>query len=219
MLGLSPELDGDEALEILCIGAHCDDIEIGCGATLLTLQRRYACRIHWAVLCSTSTRRVEAERAMRTFVRSKFRGLLRIGEFPDGHLPAQLSEAKTFLEAVRKEVDPDLLFTAHERDRHQDHRLTNQITWQSFRNHTVLEYEIPKYDGDLHTPNLYVPLAADIAARKSRAILRLYGSQRDKHWFTAETFHSLMRLRGIECRADSGYAEAFHCRKLVLGKG
>jgi LmbE family N-acetylglucosaminyl deacetylase len=116
-------------------------------------------------------------------------------------------------------LSPDLIFTPRLEDRHQDHRLTSEVTWQTFRDHAIFEYEIPKYEGDLVTPNFYVPLDRRIAQRKAREIVRLYGSQHDKHWFTEETFTSLLRLRGIECRAAGGYAEAFHCRKLVLGGG
>ena len=117
---------------------------------------------------------------------------------------------KQFLEETREQLSPDLVFTAHSNDRHQDHRLINEITWQTFRDHMVLEYEVPKYDGDLETPNFYVPLDRRSAERKARDIVRVYGSQRDKQWFTEDTFQSLMRLRGIECRASDGYAEAFH---------
>jgi LmbE family N-acetylglucosaminyl deacetylase len=216
MLRLSPDV-GARRLEILCVGAHCDDIEIGCGGTLLTLQQLYPCVIHWLILSSTPKRRAEAERAMRAFVNTKSRGRLYIGDLPDGHLPNHLSAAKALLQDMREYVQPDVVFTTHDADRHQDHRLTNEVTWQTFRNHMICEYEIPKYDGDLTTPNLYVPVAARVATQKMTKLLRLYGSQRDKHWFTASTFEALLRLRGIECRAESGLAEAFHCRKALLG--
>ncbi len=220
MLGLNLAVGRSKPLDVLCIGAHCDDIEIGCGATLLGIQKDYAdCRIHWVVLCSTPERRAEAERAMRTFVRRKHRGLQWIGDFPDGYLPGHFSAAKEFLEQVARQIRPGIIFTTHQEDRHQDHRLVSEITFQTFRNHLVCEYEIPKFDGCLSTPNLYVPVSRSVADRKARALLELYGSQRDKHWFTEDTFRSLMRLRGIECRAAGGFAEAFHCRKLVLGDG
>jgi len=216
VLSLFPDLGG-RRLEVLCVGAHCDDIEIGCGATLLTLQRLHACAIHWVIFSSTPPRRVEARRAMNSFVAAKSRGQLLIGDLPDGHLPGKLSEAKQLLQSMREQVQPDIIFTTREADRHQDHRLTCEVTWQTFRDHLIFEYEIPKYDGDLPTPNFYVPVSAQAAAQKSAKLLRLYGSQRDKHWFTAATFESLLRIRGIECRSSSGLAEAFHCRKAVLG--
>ncbi len=217
MLSLIPSLKRTERLEILCVGAHCDDIDIGCGATLLMLQRRYPCFIHWVILSSTPERRAEAERAMHAFVNKKSRGHLRIGDLPDGHLPNHLSEGKATLQAMRKITKPHLVFTTRESDRHQDHRLTNEVTWQTFRDHMIFEYEIPKYDGDLTTPNVYVPVSMRVAAQKAAKLLRLYASQRDKHWFSAATFESLLRLRGIECRAQSGLAEAFHCRKMTFG--
>lgn len=217
MLALIPDLGGARRLEILCIGAHCDDIEIGCGATLLKFQRRQPCKIHWVILSSTPSRRLEAERAMRAFVAPDARGELFIGDLPDGRLPNHLPEAKDILQKMRSRVVPDVIFTTREKDRHQDHRLVNEVTWQTFRDHLICEYEIPKYDGDLSTPNVYVPVTAAIAKQKSRKLMKLYGSQRDKHWFTASTFEALLRLRGIESRSRSGLAEAFHCRKLVIG--
>ena len=216
MLGLIPEI-GASKLEVLCIGAHCDDIEIGCGATLLTLQQDYDCTIHWLILSSTPSRRKEAEAARGEFIAQKARGELTIGELPDGRLPNHLSEAKSIFETMRKRIEPHLVFTTREADRHQDHRLTNEVTWQTFRDHMICEYEIPKYDGDLVTPNVYVPISERVASDKSAKLMRLYGSQRDKHWFTGATFEALLRLRGVECRSESGLAEAFHCRKLRFG--
>jgi LmbE family N-acetylglucosaminyl deacetylase len=217
VLNLLPGLARARRLEILCIGAHCDDIEIGCGATLLSLQNKFPCRIHWSILSSTPERRAEADEAMRVFVNPKARGQLAIGDLRDGHLPNFLPEAKSFMESVRRKIKPQLIFTTREADRHQDHRLTNEVTWQTFRDHMICEYEIPKYDGDLATPNCYVPVSARMAAQKTAKLLKLYGSQRNKHWFTGSTFDALLRLRGIECRSPSGLAEAFHCRKFVFG--
>jgi len=204
-------------LQVLCIGAHCDEIEIGCSATLLSLQKsRPACRIHWAVLCSTTQRRVENALSMRAFVRAKCRGGRWTGELVDGRLPGQFPAAKSFLEDVRKRCQPDVIFSPWLEDRHQDHRVVGELAWQVFRDHLILEYEIPKYEGDLRTPNAYVPVSSSIAARKARTIVRTYRSQRKKYWFNEDTFLSLMRLRGLECRSQSGLAEGFHCRKLVL---
>ena len=203
-------------LEVLCIGAHCDDIEIGCGGTILSLQRRYPdCRIHWLVLTSVPTRREEAAASAKAFVREASRGEIRICELPDGLLPAYFAELKRRFEDLKSSIDPDLIFTHHGLDRHQDHNLVSQVTWQTFRDHMVCEYEIPKYDGDLSTPNLYVPLTESMATQKVDVIMRFFASQRSKSWFTADNLLAAMRLRGLESRAASGFAEAFHCRKLV----
>lgn len=215
MLTLLPEFPARQRPEILCIGAHCDDIEIGCGATLLLLQQRYPrCRIHSLILTSTAERRDEAIAAAKYLVRPAARGVLQIGELRDGHLPAHYSAVKDQFEAMRRVVNPHLIFTHHGADRHQDHGLVSDVTWQCFRNHPIWEYEIPKYDGDLQTPNMYVPVSTALARRKVAAILRAYPSQAGKYWFTAENLNALLHLRGMEARASSGLAEAFHCRKL-----
>jgi LmbE family N-acetylglucosaminyl deacetylase len=136
---------------------------------------------------------------------------------PDGLLPAHLPEVKGELEHMKKAIDPELVLTHHGLDRHQDHSLVSQVTWQTFRDHMIWEYEIPKFDGDLVTPNMYVPLPSLLAARKISLVMRSFPSQRSKPWFKAENLEAAMRLRGLESRAASGYAEAFHCRKLVSG--
>ena len=203
-------------LDVLCVGAHCDDIEIGCGGTVLSLQEHYPrCRIHWLVLTSVPSRRREATTAAKAFIRASARGELRICALPDGFLPAHFGEVKTQFEDLKRSLKPDVIFTHHGLDRHQDHSLVSQITWQTFRDHMIWEYEIPKYDGDLATPSMYVPLVSAVAARKVKAIMRAYASQATKSWFRAENLLAAMRLRGLESRAASGYAEAFHCRKLV----
>ena len=218
MLALTLDRKGPESIDVLCIGAHCDDIEIGCGATLLMLQQRYSrLRIHWVVLSSTEIRRKEATRAMKAFVSPRARGLCQIGDLRDGHLPSNLSAAKDFLESARSKINIDVIFSPQRDDRHQDHRLVGEVTWQTFRDHLILEYEIPKYDGGLLTPACYVPVSKAAAAKKIKLLMRLYATQRDKHWFTENTFESLMRIRGIECRSSSGLAEGFYGRKLVLG--
>jgi LmbE family N-acetylglucosaminyl deacetylase len=203
-------------LELLCIGAHCDDIEIGCGGTVLSLQRRYPdCRIHWLVLTSVPVRRDEAGASAKAFVQEASRGEVRICELPDGLLPAHFAAVKGEFEGLKRSIDPDLIFTHHGLDRHQDHSLVSQITWQTFRDHMIWEYEIPKFDGDLCTPTMYVPLTESEVSQKVDAVIQLFASQRGKSWFKAETLLASMRLRGLESRAASGYAEAFHCRKLV----
>jgi len=207
----------DERLDVLCIGAHCDDIEIGCGGTLLALQRHYPkLRVHWLVVTSGADRRSEAVRSITAFVRPASRGEVRIHDLPDGRLPAHFDRVKSLLEDFRAAVAPDWVFSHHDADRHQDHALMADVTWQTFRDHPIWSYEIPKYDGDLATPNAYVPLPAAVAQRKTAAIMKAFASQHSKPWFRPENLQALMRLRGLECRSDSGFAEAFHCRKLVF---
>jgi len=203
-------------LDVLCVGAHCDDIEIGCGGTLISLQQRFEnCKIHCLILTSTKARRAEAMSATKSMIRSSARGKVRICELPDGLLPVHLGEVKAELERTRSELDPQLVLTHHASDRHQDHSLVGQATWQTFRNHLIWEYEVPKFDGDLVTPNMYVPLTPAQSNRKIALVLRAFRSQRAKPWFRAENLIALMRLRGLECRAASGLAEGFHCRKLT----
>ena len=205
------------ALQILCVGAHCDDIEIGCGATLLALQRQYkSCRIHWLILSANAARRAEALRAMKAFVTVANRGSCEIGSLRDGHLPAHYSAVKEQLESVRSKISADIIFTTHQTDRHQDHRVVGEATWQTFRDHLILEYEIAKYDGGLTPPGCYVPVTRAMAERKTRLLMRLYPTQRIKDWFTDDAFMSLLRIRGIECRSPSGFAEAFHGSKMVI---
>ena len=216
MLGLTLATSSNSALEILCIGAHCDDIEIGCGGTVIVLQQRYPrCKLHLLVLTSTASRRQEAEAAAKALIKVSARGEMRICEFQDGLLPAHLSEVKAEFERMKKAIAPGLVLTHHGLDRHQDHRLVSDITWQTFRDHMIWEYEIPKFDGDLVTPNMYVPLSSALAQRKINLIMRAFSSQHAKPWFKAENLEAMMRLRGLESRAASGYAEGFHCRKLV----
>jgi LmbE family N-acetylglucosaminyl deacetylase len=211
------KLDGAASgTKILCLGAHSDDIEIGCGGTILRLAGEYpGCEFHWVVLSATGSREAEARRAARLFAGSRLRSCL-LKSFRDGFMPYSGGEVKAVFESELKGISPDLIFTHSGGDAHQDHRLVSELTWNTFRNHLILEYEIPKYDGDLGRPGVFVPLDGEICERKTGYILDAFRSQRDKHWFDRETFYSLMRLRGMECSASSGYAEAFHCRKLVL---
>ena len=204
-------------LNVLCIGAHCDDIEIGCGGTLLALQQSYPrLRVHWLVLTSDPRRGSEALRSAEAFIAPSARGEIRVHDLPDGHLPAHFEQVKSHFEDMRSAVDPDWVLSHHGADRHQDHALLSQVTWQTFRDHPIWEYEIAKYDGDLATPNAYVPLPADLARQKVKSIMKAFRSQHQKSWFKAENLLSVMRLRGLECRAGSGFAEGFHCRKLVF---
>jgi LmbE family N-acetylglucosaminyl deacetylase len=213
-------ISGKRRLQVLCVGAHCDDIEIGCGGTVIEFQKMYPdCRLHWLVLTSNAERRKEALASARDFVRASCRGETRICEFPDGLLPACFADVKAEFERVKSALEPDLILTHHLEDSHQDHKLLGEVTWQTFRDHMIWEYEIPKYDGDLAKPNFYVPLSTSAAKRKVDVIARRFFSQSGKSWFRPENLHALMRIRGMEVRSASGLAEAFHCRKLQCNLG
>lgn len=211
-------LDGGErtGLRILCLGSHSDDIEIGCGGTVLRLAEQYpGATFHWVVFSATGIRAEEARRAAGLFTSSaRLEGPV-VKTFKDGFLPFAGSEVKAVFEEL-KDISPDVIFTHNRKDAHQDHRLVADFTWNTFRDHLILEYEIPKYDGDLGQPTFFVPLKTETYQYKVRSIMETFQSQHSKHWFQEETFLSLMRLRGMECNAPSGYAEAFYCRKLVL---
>jgi LmbE family N-acetylglucosaminyl deacetylase len=201
---------------ILCLGAHSDDIEIGCGGTLLELLDQWeAVAVHWVVFSSTPERVAEARDSAQRFIGDKA-GQVIVDGHRDGYFPHFGVEIKERFEALKSEIEPDLIFTHRRADAHQDHRLIGELTHQTFRDHAVLEYEIPKFDGDLETPNLYVALSREAVDRKIQHLMDVFATQRSKHWFTDETFRGLLRLRGIECRARDGYAEGFHARKLVL---
>ena len=218
MLPLNLGLPAGRRLSVLCLGAHCDDIEIGCGGTMLSLAaERPDTEFRWVVLSSDPVRAAEARAGAEVFLAKARARTLSIESFRNGWFPWAGGEIKEYFEGLKKQVSPDLVFTPWREDRHQDHRVVSDLTWNTFRDHTILEYEIPKYDGDLGRPNLYVPLGAAVAAEKARLVTTVYRSQADKSWMTEETFRALLRLRGIECNAPSGYAEAFHARKVVLG--
>jgi len=201
---------------ILCLGAHCDDIEIGCGGTLLhLLKTRSDVTVFWVVLSSTKKRAGEAAAAAKLFLKGARAQTVRIEAFADGHFPYQGAEIKRYFESLKRAVSPSLIFTHYREDRHQDHRIVSDSTWQTFRDSMILEYEIPKYDGDFGVPNVFAHLDAATCERKIRHIVRSYQTQAAKPWFTEETLRAVMRLRGIESRAPR-YAEAFYGRKVVL---
>ena len=205
----------DGALKVLCLGCHSDDIEIGCGGTILRLSQQYSsCQFHWVVFSAVGEREQEARRGAECFAGARLSNL-RLEKFPDGFMPFAGSDVKSVFEGL-KSVSPDLILTHSRKDAHQDHRLIAELTWNTFRDHLILEYEIPKYDGDLGQPNLFVPLESDLIKRKVSYLMNVFQSQRSRRWFEEETFLSLSRLRGMECNAPSGYAEAFYCRKLTL---
>jgi LmbE family N-acetylglucosaminyl deacetylase len=207
---LKLELGGAAPLKVLAIGAHADDIEIGCGGTLLRLAQAAELDLHWVVLSAVGERAGEARASAAAFGASVEVETFRDAFFRYG------GEVKDFFEALKSRVQPDVVLTHHDADRHQDHRLVAELTWNTFRDHLILEYEIPKYDGDLGTPNVFFDLEEDVARRKVELLLKSFPSQREKRWFTADLFMGLMRLRGMESNSPSGLAEGFYARKLVL---
>jgi LmbE family N-acetylglucosaminyl deacetylase len=205
------------ALQILCLGCHSDDIEIGSGGAILRIAEEHPdSSFHWVVFSAIGARAAEAQHAAARFVEpSRLRGPI-LKTFPDGFMPFVGADIKAVFEELKQTVSPDLIFTHNRKDAHQDHRLIAELTWNTFRDHLILEYEVPKYDGDMGQPTVFVPLSSEICERKIHLIMDTFRSQRGKRWFQRETFLSLMRLRGMECNALSGYAEAFYGRKLVL---
>jgi LmbE family N-acetylglucosaminyl deacetylase len=203
------------ARRVLAIGAHADDIEIGCGGTLLRLLAEgERLDVTWVVLSAEGARADEARRSASGFLAGADARRVVLGPFRDGFLPYEGAAVKTFFETELKDLDPDVIFTHTQSDAHQDHRLTCELTWNTFRDTLVLEYEIPKYDGDISRPNVYAHLAAETMDTKVALLKEHFGTQVGKDWFEEEVFRSLARLRGMESRAPSGYAEAFHGRKL-----
>jgi LmbE family N-acetylglucosaminyl deacetylase len=217
MRSLTLKHDGTAPLQILCLGAHSDDIEIGCGGTILRLAAQHPnCTIHWVVFNAIGARADEARRGAELFAGKNTNQGLVLKTFQDGFMPFVGSEVKAVFEELKGKISPDLIFTHNRQDAHQDHRLLAELTWNTFRDHFILEYEIPKYDGDLGQPSVFVPLDEEICQKKVRHIVDTFKTQHAKRWFEESTFLSLMRLRGMECNSSSGYAEAFYCRKLVL---
>ena len=202
---------------MLCIGAHADDIEIGCGGTILQLLQSHPdVHVRWVVLSGDDRRAAEARCAAQLFLGAARDPEVVTKTFRDGYFPYSGAEMKDFFEQLKEEPSWDLIFTHHRADLHQDHRFVSELTWNTFRDHLILEYEIPKYDGGLLDPNFLVPISDDVRKRKIDGLMRAFGSQRNKRWFTPETFDGLMRLRGVECASPTGYAEGFFARKLVF---
>lgn len=202
---------------ILCIGAHCDDVEIGCGGTLAAIAEACpdATFVVW-VFSGDARRREESQAAMRSLL-AECDVRFSIYDQRDGYFPAAWQQIKEAMHECAGSVAPDLIFTHTLADRHQDHRTVAEITWQVFRDHLILEYEIAKYEGDLGRPNAYVPLTAAQLERKLDVLMTAFRSQHDKRWFNRDVFRSVASLRGIECNSPSGFAEAFHARKVILG--
>jgi LmbE family N-acetylglucosaminyl deacetylase len=218
MLGLRlNEASLEGALRVLVIGAHADDSEIGCGGTLLRLAEMYpAADVLWVVLSAEAGRDEEARLSAAEFTAGFATSRVILGGFRDGFLPYSGDVVKSFFEGLKSEISPDVIFTHQRADLHQDHRLASELTWNTFRDHLILEYEVPKYDGDFGAPNFFVQLNTSIVKRKIDMLLSHFGSQRDRHWFTEDLFRSVLRLRGMESGSPTGHAEAFYGRKLVL---
>src|SRR5580704_8332770 len=216
MLALKLPPDSAAPFTILCLGSHSDDIEIGCGGTILRLlSSNHNVEVAWVVFSSSKEREREARKSAELFLKQAKQKEIVVKDFRDGYFPFEGTKIKDFFEELKK-VSPSLVLTHSRKDAHQDHRLIAELTWNTFREHLILEYEIPKYDGDMGQPSVFVPLDKEICQTKVRYLLEAFESQRKKRWFQEETFLSLMRLRGMECNAPSGYAEAFYCRKLVV---
>lgn len=203
--------------KVLCLGAHSDDIEIGCGGTILKLIRENPeIEFHWVVFSTEGKRASEARFSANAFLEGASRKRIVGKKFKGSFFPFQAERIKNSFEKIKLDFNPDIVFTHYRNDRHQDHRVLSDLAWNTFRNHFILEYEIPKYDGDLGVPNAFVPLTKQWAQDKVGNLCRFFQTQSNKHWFSEDTFLALMRLRGMECASASGYAEAFYCRKFVL---
>jgi LmbE family N-acetylglucosaminyl deacetylase len=204
-------------LKLLCLGAHADDIEIGCGGTLLRLLReRPGSTVHWVVFAANPVREAEARASAADFLSAASESKIVVHHFRESYFPSIVSEVKDAFEDLKRSFQPDLLFCHRKLDAHQDHRVIAELTWNTFRDHAIWEYEIPKYDGDLGLPNVYVPLSRADAERKVELLLKHFASQASRAWFHRDTFHSLMGVRAVECNAAEGRAEGFYVRKIVV---
>ena len=217
MLRLILPLDRRESLRLLCLGAHADDIEIGCGGTILRIAAEIpGLIVRWIVFSGDERRRAEAQNSAAALLENVSEKQIEVLEFRDGYFPSQGANIKDYFEAVKRDFDPSFILTHCQNDAHQDHRLLAELTFNTFRNHLMLEYEIPKYDGDLGNPNFFVPLTRAQLQRKIDTISHHFVSQQGRSWFTEETFVAMARLRGIGCNAPEGVAEAFYVRKIVF---
>lgn len=202
---------------VLCLGAHSDDIEIGAGGTLLQWMYEGAkLDVYWCVLSAKGKREEEARHSANAFLSGAASSRIEVMQFADGFFPSESEKIKGWFESLKLRIQPDLILTHRRDDAHQDHREVCRHTWSTFRDHLVLEYEVPKWDGDIGQPNLYVSLAANVLEQKVDLLMEHFGTQRSKDWFDRDTFRGLARLRGMECRAGERYAEAFCARKMLL---
>jgi LmbE family N-acetylglucosaminyl deacetylase len=218
MLELNINVDPVCGGRVLCLGAHCDDIEIGCGGTILKMAHTSKnLAVHWIVFSSNPQREQEARDSADAFLAGVAKKTVVVHKLRDGFFPYIGAEVKERFEQLKHEFSPDVIFTHYRGDLHQDHRVISELTWNTFRNHLILEYEIPKYDGDFGSPNVFIPLDELICRRKIDYILDAFDSQKGRTWFSRELFSSILRLRGMEANASSGHAEGFYCRKAILG--
>ena len=213
-LGLPPA--GKSRLKVLCLGAHADDIEIGCGASILRLLGERAASVDWIVFSGTPARAREARRAAALFLEDAAASRVVVRRFRDGFFPADFRRIKEEFEKLKRTVSPDVVFCPAREDAHQDHRTVAELVWNTFRDHFVLEYEIPKYDGDLGRPGFFFPVSEEICRRKIDYLRRAFRSQATRRWFREDTFWSILRLRGIESNSPTGFAEGFVCRKAIV---
>jgi LmbE family N-acetylglucosaminyl deacetylase len=203
---------------ILCLGAHSDDIEIGIGGTMLKLVGEIPdLEVCWVVFSAPGPRSDEATRSADDFLSGVANKEIRIGSLRESYFPSEWPSIKDWFEEIKARFDPDVVFTHYRDDRHQDHRVLSDLAWNTFRNHLIFEYEILKYDGDLGSPDVFMPLSEQLCSQKIGLLLKHFKSQTTKHWFTSETFEAMHRIRGIECASATGRAEAFYCRKMTLG--
>jgi LmbE family N-acetylglucosaminyl deacetylase len=217
MLNLTFCRSADQAFRVLCLGAHSDDIEIGCGGTLLALlEQRPDVVVRWVVFSASEERAREARSSADVFLARAREKEVLVKAHRDGFFPFLGDQIKDDFETLKREFSPDLVLTHFRDDRHQDHRLISDLTWNTFRDHLILEYEIPKYDGDLGQPNFFVPLPESVCCTKVRNIIENFSTQRDNQWFDEQTFLAILRIRGMEANSPTRHAEAFYCRKAVL---
>lgn len=216
MLPLLFDLARSHPFRLLCLGAHCDDIDIGCGAAVMRLAEAIpGLQVRWVVFTGSPQRQAEARAAATAFL-TGVEARVETLSFRESFLPQQWGAVKEEFERLKAEFNPSVVFTHFKHDHHQDHRIVAELTWNTFRDHLVCEYEIPKYEGDLGNPALFIPVSRAQAERKVDILLSCFGSQRGRAWFDRDTFLGLMRIRGVNCNAPSGFAEAFHLRKLVV---
>jgi len=217
MIKINFEIRPAKAFKILCLGAHGDDIELGCGGTILNLIKEHEnIEFYWIVFSADKKRAKESIACAQSFLRNVKKKRIEIKNYKDSFFPYIGSEIKDYFEELKQKYSPDIVFSHYRHDLHQDHRLISELTWNSFRNHLILEYEVLKYDGDLGAPNFFVELRKSICQKKVKLITENFKIHSDKSWFSEDAFLSLLRLRGIEANSASGYAEAFYCRKMVL---
>ena len=213
---ITPKLD--HIRSVLCLGAHSDDIEIGCGGTMLKLtENNPDISVHWIVFSGTKDRKTEAITSAEIFLEQSRKKTIEVHQFEDTRFPyTEAQGLKECFAQLSARINPDVIFTHRKNDAHQDHRLISELTWQHFRNNLIFEYEIAKYEGDLGQPSLFSPISEKHKTRKLNTISNVFRSQRDKYWFNADNFEALLRLRGLECQSSSGFAEAFHCAKMII---